>query len=140
MMRSSMSLMSVSLVLSGKPGQLIDLLARSAAGHHLLSPGHSALQRIGEPGDVDRRTCIEGDDVTRRTGSIIQRSEEHVFGSGALPNLKLLQFTLREAELARMNSVFAHFPVLELGDHGLAADRDLIEPLHPVHHHDVLAA
>src|SRR5205809_470110 len=52
MMRSSMSLMSVGLVLSGKPGQLIDLLARSAAGHHLLSPGHSALQRIGEPDDV----------------------------------------------------------------------------------------
>src|SRR4051812_16077486 len=109
MMRSSMSLMSVSLVLSGKPGQLIDLLARSAAGHHLLSPGHSALQRFGEPGDVDRRTCIEGDDVTRGAGSIIERSNQHVFGRAALRHLQLVQLTLCEAELPRMNSVFAHF-------------------------------
>src|SRR4051795_10160148 len=115
MMRSSMSLMSVSLVLSGKPGQLIDLLARSAASHHLLSPGHSVLQRIGEPGDVDRRTCIEGDDVTRGAGSIIEGSNQHVLGSAALRDLQLVQFALREAELPWMNGVFAHFAVLELG-------------------------
>ena len=59
--------------------------------------------------------------------------------SSTFPDPQRPRIVHRQPELLRVDLVLADPPVLELADHGLAAERDLVHPVLAVDHHHVPA-